>query len=240
MANEVDDSDFAIHNLKEIVFILEDLKKHRTPITLDAPGGVSFLTSVLEVSLEDNYVYLDISPDERINNKIVKNTNVTLSTQGGVKVRWRSSDLLLESLPDGYAFLVPLPSVVERIQRRNYFRLNMPQGSKALSCKIPLASGFFDATIVDMSVGGIGILIKGNPPSIISQGAILEGCSVEFPGGMVIPLTLKVFGVWASHQAKGGEQRHHVGLAFEKLSGGASNVIQRYMVQLEVERMGLA
>ena len=240
MTHHVDDSPFAIHNRKEIVFHLEDMAKHRIAINLDTSEGTSLVTSVLGVSSEANHVYMDISPDERINNKIVKSKHVTLSTQGGVKVRWRSSDLLLESLPDGDAFLMPLPAVVERIQRRNYFRLNTPQGSKTLHCKIPLASGFFDATIVDMSVGGIGILIKGNPPSIISQGAILEGCSVAFPGGGIIPLTLKVFGVWASHQAKGAEQRHHVGLAFEKLSGGASNVIQRYMVQLEVERMGLA
>lgn len=240
MANEVDDSDFQIHNRKEIVFILDDLVKHRTPIVLDARDGVSLLTSVLGVSLEESCVYLDISPDDRVNDKVIKSKHVTLSTRGGVRVLWRSSHLYLESLPDGDAFVMALPAVIERIQRRDYFRLSTPLGSKALICNIPLASETFEAIIVDMSVGGIGILIRGAPPPMISQGAILEGCSVEFPGIGVIPLTLKVFGIWTSLQARGGEQRHHVGLAFEKLSGGASNVIQRYMIQLEVERLDLA
>ena len=98
MANEVDDSDFGIHNRKEIVFILEDMVKQRTALNLDTPDGVSLLTSVLEVSAKGDYVYLDISPDDRVNAKITVSKHVTLSTQGGVRVRWHSSNLHLKSL----------------------------------------------------------------------------------------------------------------------------------------------
>lgn len=238
MANPADNSDFVIHNRKEIVSILEDMVKKRTAINLDTPDGVSLLTSVLEVGAEEDYAYLDISPDDGTNNKIVNSKRVTLSTQGGVQVRWHSSQLELVSLPDGDAFSISIPNAIERIQRRDYFRLNTPQGSKAMTCKIPFNKGFFEATIVDMSVGGIGVSIKGTPPPIISQGAILEGCSVEFPMIGPIPFTLKVFGIWTSVKTKNGEPIHHVGLAFEKLSGRASSVVQRFMVQLEIDRLG--
>lgn len=237
MSSKVENSDYAIYNRKEIIFILEDLAKHRIAITLNSSDGVSFLTSVLEVNADEDYVYLDISPDERINQKVLQSKSVIFSTQGGVRVRWHAANLELVALADGDALSMEIPEAVERIQRREYFRLNTPQGGKALICKMPFENGFYEASLVDMSVGGIGLSIKGTPPPFISQGAVLTGCSIDFPGIGPVPLTLRVFGLWASVKTKSGEQTHHVGLAFEKLSGSASNVVQRYMIQLEIERI---
>lgn len=240
MAQPVGNSDFAKHNRKEIIFILVDMMKNRIPLNIDTPGGISVLSSVLEVDPESDVIYLDISPDDRINNKIVASNQVNFYTHGGVEIRWYASDLQLVSLADGDAFFMPIPKVIERIQRREYFRLDTPKGSKALTCTMPLGKEIFIATISDMSVGGIGLSIKGEPPAIISQGAVFEGCSVDFPGFGVTPFTLKVFGLWPSSKTKIGEQMYHVGLSFEKLTGKSSNVVQRYMVQLELERIGRA
>lgn len=239
MAQDVENSEYAIHNRKEIVFILEDMIKNRPALSLDAPNGVTVLTSVLEVNSAQDYVYLDVSPDSRINDKVVESKSVTFSTQSGVRIRWRSSDVELVALPDGDAFQIAVPKAIERIQRREYFRLGTPQGKQALICKIPFEAGFYEAVIVDMSVGGVGLSIKGEPPSIISQGAILAGCSIEFPVVGVVPLTLKVCGIWSSIKTKSGEQMYHIGMEFANLSRGASNVVQRYMIQLESERISL-
>lgn len=241
MTHHVEDSDFAIHNRKEIVFILEDLVKRRPAISLDAPNGVALLTAVLEVNSEDDYVYLDVSPDDRINEKVINSKYVTFSTQTGVRVRWRSVNVQRVSLPDGDAFSVEVPEVIERIQRRDYFRLSVPQGSKGLICKIPLSeTAVLEVPVVDMSIGGVGLLIKGDPPALFSQGAILQGCSVEFPVVGIVPLNLKICGMRAALKTKSGEQMHHVGMEFTNLSRGAGNVIQRYMIQLEKDKISLA
>ncbi len=244
MAHNVENSQFAVHNRKEIIFILEDMVKHRTAINLDTREGVGLVTAVLELSANGNYVYMDISPDDRINDKITDSKHVTFSTQTGVKVRWHATQLTLVELSDGNAFEMALPEVIERIQRREYFRLSTPQGSKALICKIPVFDAdvkkeTLEAAIVDMSVGGVGISIKGEPHAVFSQGAVLQGCSIEFPAVGVVPLTLKVCGIWKSIKTKSGEQMHHVGLEFVNLSRGAGNVVQRYMIQLESERISL-
>jgi c-di-GMP-binding flagellar brake protein YcgR len=230
--------DFAKHNRKEIVFILADMMKNRIALNIETAGGISLLSSVLEVDAEEDVIYLDISPDDRINNKIISSDQVTFFTQGGVEIRWHTSELQLTTLADGDAFFMPIPKEIERIQRREYFRLDTPKGAKTLICKMPLGKEIFNAAIADMSVGGIGLSIKGEPPAILSQGAIFEGCTVDFPGFGVTPFTLKVFGLWPSSKTKSGEQMYHVGLSFEKLTGGSSNVVQRYMVQLELERIG--
>ena len=239
MTHHIDDSPFALHNRKEIVFVLEELAKHRVAINLDTAEGVGLVTSVLGVSSEGNHVYMDISADEQMNEKIINSKHVSFVTQTGVKVRWHSSHLHLVELQDGDAFSMLVPSVIERVQRREYFRLNTPQGSNALICMIPTATGVMEATIVDISVGGIGISVRGEPHEMFSQGALLEGCSITLPAIGAVPTNLRVRGIWTSIQTKSGEQMCRIGLEFEGLSRGAANVIQRLIIQLEAEKISL-
>lgn len=231
------DSEYAIHNHKEIIFVLEDMAKERTTITLDAGSGVSALTSVIKVNAEAKSVFMDISPDNRINEKITDSKLVKFSTQTGVKVRWHSSHLHMVTLPDGKAFSLTIPAVIERIQRRAYFRLNTPQGSKALICKITLDDTILETTVMNMSAEGINVMIKGELPEIFSQGMVLEGCSIDFPEIGMVPLKLKFCGIWTSVKAKTGEPLHRIGMAFVNLSRGASNIVQRHMIQLEKDQI---
>jgi flagellar brake protein len=239
MTHPAEDSPFALHNRKEIVSVLDELAKHRVAINLDTAEGVGLVTSVLGVSSEGNHVYMDIGADERINEKIIGSRHISFVTQTGVKVRWHSSHLHLVELQDGDAFSMLVPSVIERVQRREYFRLNTPQGNNALICRIPTAAGVMEATIVDISVGGIGISVKGERHEMFSQGALLEGCSITLPAIGAVPTNLRVRGIWTSTRTRSGEQMSRIGLEFEGLSRGAANVIQRLIIQLEAERISL-
>lgn len=240
MTHSVDNSDFAIHNLKEIVFILDDLVKQRTGINLHTSDGLNVLTTVLEVNAQEDYVLLDISQDVAMNKQVLNSKNLSFSTQTGVRVRWRSTQVQLVSLPDGDAFSIDVPEVIERIQRREYFRLSVPQGSRGLTCKFPDGEdAVYEVPIVDMSVGGIGVSIRGTPHAMFSQGAILEGCSIEFPVVGPVPVNFRVCGIRSTGTTRSGEQMYHVGMEFVKLSRGAGNVVQRFMIQLEGERLSV-
>lgn len=239
MTHQAENQEYAIHNRKEIVFVLEDLAKHRTAVNLDTHEGVGLVTSVLGVSSEGNRVYLDISPDDRINEQVTRSKYVSFVTQAGVKVRWHATHLHLVELQDGNAFAMHVPAVIERIQRREYFRLSTPQGSKALICRIPDGDGIIEANIVDMSLGGIGISVRGGPYEVFAPGALLEGCSIDLPVIGVVPMNLRVRGIWTSIKTRSGEQVHRLGLEFEGLSRAAANVIQRYLIQLEAEKINL-
>jgi c-di-GMP-binding flagellar brake protein YcgR len=234
-----EDSPFALHNHKEIIYILDDLAKQHTALNLDTYEGVGMVTSVLQVSSERDYVYLDISHDEKINTQIKNSRQVTFSTQAGIKVRWYAAHLNIVTLQDGQAFSMTVPAFIERIQRREYFRIDTQMGSKTLFCKIPFGAGFIEVALVDMSIGGLGIKIKGALPEIFIQDEILDGCSVEFPEVGAVPLRLKICGIWDSSHAKDGETLHHIGFEFLNLSRSAENVVQRHMIQLERERINL-
>jgi c-di-GMP-binding flagellar brake protein YcgR len=239
MTHSPENSPFAIHNHKEIVFIFEDLVKNKTAINLDTQEGAGLITSVLEISAQDDYLHMDVSPDPKVNDKIRASKRITFSTQFGVKVRWYATHLQLVTLSDGDAFSMAIPEVIERIQRREYFRLETPQGSKALICKIPLEDGVVEAALEDLSVGGIGLAVKGKPHPIFSQGATLDGCSIDLPGVGPVTFRLRICGIYATTQLKSGEQMYHIGMEFVNLSRGAEGVIQRQMAQLERDRIVL-
>ncbi|MEI7842980.1 MAG: flagellar brake protein [Gallionellaceae bacterium] len=240
MTHSIENSQFEIHNRKEIVFVLEDLIKHRTTINLDAGGSVGLVTAVLAISANNEYVYFDVSTDEAINDKILASKHVKFSTQSGVKIRWFAMELRYVELHDGTAFEMPIPKAIERIQRRKYFRLHTPQGNNALLCKIPvdeLAGEKYNASVIDMSVGGLGISVRGDPPPFLFHGAILANCGVIFPEVGSVLLNLKVCGIIPYAKTKSGEQLYHFGMEFIDLNRSASNVVQRYMIQLESERI---
>lgn len=240
MTHSIEDSPFAIHSHKEITFLLEGLAKQKTLITLETQENVVLVTTVLYVSGDEKYVCVDASVDDSVNAQLADSKHISFVTQSDIKVRWYSTHLQLVTMPDGkYAFSMHVPSVVERIQRREYFRLDTPQGKNALICKIPTENEIIEVPLFNMSAGGIGVTVKGELPAIFVQGDILEGCSIDFPEIGRVPISLRVRGEWSNIKTLGGEHFHRVGLQFCNLSRGASNVIQRYMVQLEAAQISL-
>lgn len=240
MTQQDSNSDFAVHNRNDIVHILKDMVKQHSAINLDTPDGINLQTAVLEISPDGNHVYMDVGPNDQINNKIIHCKHQDFSTQAGIRVKWRSSQLRLASLPDGAAFAMPVPAMIERFQRRDRFRVSIPQGSKMPICKIPLGTTILEATVVNLSTGGIGISIKSETPTIISQINIFGGCSIEFPGERLAQLTFKFCGIRTSIKTRSGEQMHYIGLELIKSSIAAEAAIQRHMLQLERERLSLS
>ena len=245
MTSPLDNSEFAIHNRMEIVFTLTDLAKGRSAIHLDANQGVSLLTTILSVNSDKNYVLVDCSQDSKLNEKIIGSGKVHFHTSTGVKVRWYSDNLRIVARPDGNVFSFPMPDVIERVQRRQYFRLNTPQGKGALVCRIPLPGEeekddenvqYLEATILDMSAGGICVTVKGGLPESFTQGMELSGCSFELPEVGRIPVGLRICRAWHV-RTHSGENLYRVGMEFINLSRGASNVIQRYMIELEKHQL---
>lgn len=239
MLQHIDDSKYSVHHRKEIVAILDGLKKSRAAIKLSTSHGEEFITSVLEASSERNHVYLDVSADERVNSRVADSKHVTFTTQSGILVKWHSTHVSRVKLPDGTALSILVPAVVQRIQRREYFRLPLPQGSNGLVCRIPLELEVLEVPIKDMSAGGIGIVLQESLPPAFSQGAVLEGCNIEFPAIGMVHFKLKVCGMRVTQKTRGGGSLYHIGMEFMDLSRGASNVVQRYMIQLEGEKISL-
>ncbi len=230
MTHHADDSKYSIHHRKEIISIFETLRKERAAIRLATSSAGEITTSIIKASDEGNYVYLDVTADEKLNSRVADSKHITFTTEIGVKVKWHSYHIQLISLQDGTAFSIRVPAVVQRIQRREHFRVPIPQGKNGLICKILLLEEMLEVPIRDMSAGGICIAVQKPLNPIFSQSEVLERCQIEFPVVGIVHFKLKICEIRPS-----SDDLCLIGTEFVGLSRGASNVIQRCLLQLEAE-----
>ena len=230
MTHHAEDSKYSVHHRKEIISILEGLRKERTTIWLAASNVGEITTYIIKTSDEGDYVYMDVTADEKLNSRIADSKHVTFTTRSGIKVKWHSNHIRLITLPDGAAFSILVPAAVQRIQRREHFRVLVPQGKNGLTCKISFLEETLEAPIRDMSAGGICIAVATPLNPVFSQGEELESCQIEFPVVGVIHFKLKIRKIRPS-----SDNLCFIGAEFMELSRGASNVIQRCLRQLEAE-----
>lgn len=235
MSHHADDSKYSIHYRKEIIAILESLRKERATISLATSNAGEITTSILEVSNQGNHVYLDVTADNKLNSRIADSKHTTFTTRSGVKIKWHSTHISLIRLPDGAAFSILVPAIVQRIQRREHFRVPIPQVKNGLTCKISLLKETLEAPIRDISATGICIAVKSPLHPVFSEGAVLERCQIEFPVVGVVHFKLKIREIRPSN-----DSLCYISAEFTGLSSGANNVIQRCLLQLEAEYRNIA
>ncbi len=81
-------------------------------------------------------------------------------------------------------YAIPFPRQFYRLQRREAFRLPLPDDSGAV-CRILLAGHVWQARIRDIAVGGLGITLQGPVASELEPGMVLEGVSVDTGHGVL-------------------------------------------------------
>lgn len=231
----LDDSKYSVYHRKEIISILEDLRKEQIAIKLAFSNAEEITTSIIEISDRENRVYLKGTADENLNLRIASSDHITFATRSGVNTKWRSTHIRLAHLPDGEVFSIQVPAVVQRIQRRENFRVPVPQGKNGLTSQIHLQKEVIKAPIKDISAGGICIALTKPLHTGFSQGAILDGCQIEFPALGNVYFKFKVCEIRSSN-----DSLCYVGAEFMDLNRGASNIVQRCMLQLEAKYRGIA
>lgn len=241
-----DEQRFHVHNKKEILQILNELAKRKTTLSVSfSNGNEGFLTTVVAVDNEKHLAYLDIGQDEAFNARLVASNDVTFANNEGVRIRWTSSGLRIATLKDGKAICIGLPHDLIRLQRREFHRLTTPSASPVI-CRIPLASesgadsedAFLDFPLVDISVGGIGIIVPDALDDRLSVGAEFNNCKIDLPGVGTTNLTLRIMHV-TKVIMKDETIRFRVGLEFINPTRGNQALIQRYTFILETESVAL-
>lgn len=231
-----DHSRYTLHEAREISFILRQLAARRAMITAYYGEGNEFMvTSVVELSLDGQQLYLDVSPDEALNARVLALGSLVCATQlDRVKIQFVVTDLVPANFEGFPAFRAPLPTSLLRLQRREYFRLSAPS-YEGLTCHIPLPDGRrITVRIADISGGGIGVLAPaGN--EIFEPETLFENCRIDLPGSTPLNVSIKVCNVFRLTRPD-GSQSIRAGCQFTDLPAPAANTIQRYILQAERDR----
>jgi c-di-GMP-binding flagellar brake protein YcgR len=228
MSNHIDDSKYSVRNRNEVIAILECLKKERVAIKLSTSHGEECNTYVLSVSAKQNLVFMDISCDEKINTKVANRNHVTFSTKTGIQVRWHSKNVSLVNLPDGIAFSIRIPEVLQRIQRREHFRFPI---HKKLVCRKLLPTVKIEAQVKNISAGGVGVVLDKPLNPVCSQGSLLDYCDIDLSAIGVVHFKLKICHAWAITNTRSGYNMC-LGMEFVDMNRGTNIAMQRYLMQI--------
>ena len=232
-------SQYLLHSPTEIAFVLRTAMQKGCMITVYFDMGQSFfLTSLVNVGPKG--MILDYGSDEETNRRALKATRLLCTTSvDKVKVQFALDGVSLIQYEGSPAFFSSLPENLLRLQRREYFRVSTPIANP-LVCGVPFIgedgkATLHQATLLDISAGGMGLMIDMEHAHLFSRGTIFNGCELNLPDDGKIKLDLEVRNAFQV-TTRSGTQYTRVGCEFVNLPGLHLTMIQRYITRLERER----
>lgn len=229
-----DYSQYLVRQPREIAFLLRQLIAQRANITAYFDKGADFfLTGLLSIADDDSSIFLDIANNGAHNTKALNSTSLLCITQlERVKVQFSLERPVMAARQDLRAFQCPLPQLVLRLQRREYYRLSAPS-SHSLICRIPDSGSSVEARVIDISGGGLAVLSP--PGEIVFQPEMeFQACRFELPDFGPIVANLRVRNLFRISQ-RHGQDVLRAGCQFLNLSAPMANAIQRYVLRMERE-----
>jgi c-di-GMP-binding flagellar brake protein YcgR len=234
--DSVEDHDrYLLHSEGEIRAQLLKLAKKPDIITAYYNQGRSFiLTAVLGVVKERNLVVLDVGPDNETTRKAIESGRLVCTTKNmGVPVKFTVEQLQSAKYQGQPAIAAPLPESLYRLQRREFFRVQVPRINAPI-CEIPLDDGRRSVSlkIIDLSVGGLCMLV---PEELKFQPQLrdtFENCLLQLPdfGELTVDIEIRNQGTYFTSK---NEAIPRIGAAFINLSMQHNLYLQRYIYQLQ-------
>lgn len=229
-----DHSDFTVSGRESIIFILNELARKNVPLSgVFNQGREVLLTGVLGVDTKKNTVYLDVNANEERNQQFLMSPRVIFhATDAGAKIQWACQSIESTAYGGYKAFRIQIPETLQRIQRRNVFRISTPIIHPVI-CHIPLTPEREIALpLVDICIEGIGVTLPSPQEPAIERNAQFKNCRLEHEHLAVAELTLSVQNLWDVTHLNGTTSRH-AGMEFVDIRPKDQSAIQRFVYQLE-------
>lgn len=240
-----EDNQYLTENPVEIAQIITVLARNKTALNMSFNHGQDQgLTLVIGVSANKKWVYLDKSLDAGFNKRLIDSSTITFTKTDGVKIRWSAYQISEAKLKDGSALKIPLPESLYRFQRREFFRSPTPSVNPII-CYIPYTNPTSQQEetlampLVDISLGGIGTVMKDHLSKAIEVEAEFDGCKITLPNYGELNTRLRVRHITDKVMAN-GSKKFQVGFQLTALTRVEERVLQQYVVHLEREALVLA
>jgi c-di-GMP-binding flagellar brake protein YcgR len=235
-----EDARYLLHDPREIARVLQSLADRRALVSAYlAPRNRVFPTSLVELSVEEEWLSIDGSRDQAVNALVEQCHHLTcVSMLDRIPIQFRLSELSRFESDGLAAFRTAIPDRLLYLQRREYHRCRVPV-AEPLQCTVlpaptavrpapsPLALGVFD-----ISVGGMCLSLPAQS-DILGSGEV-EG-TLQLPDGEPITLRFQVRSRFqpATHAAC---ELVRAGCQFTSLPRGAETQIQRYIFRQDRQR----
>ena len=240
--------EFLLRGRSQIRLLLQELISSRALISVHLlPGGLSFLSTILTLSDDEDWVFLDTSSNETIYRRSLQAERLLCVTQlNKIRIQFRLSNIMEVPLEGRPTLAAPVPEEVLRLQRRDAFRLQIPL-SYNLRCILPSqenehANGHknrkmcIEVPVIDISAGGLSMEIPLSKTAPV-VGDQISGCYLKLSGTLVgIDLEIRNYG---RRILSSGKEVLRLGCSFISMPTQTANQLQRYIYQIEREMRAL-
>lgn len=235
---DTDDDPFLITSELEIRSILRSIQRNNALVRMYARGNPdqSIMTTILELDDSSGRVIVDNSPDEDLNTRLTRAPSIIFDTQvDHVNIHFSGGNLERTTYEDAPALSLPYPTSLRRIQRREYYRVEIPLG-EPISCTVPYVEPgkplrHVGVRVKDLSAGGLA-LIDTDAQLPHKAGITFDGVVLTLPETGEATVNLTVLRVHA-HELPNKKEVVELGCKFVDLSRADATLIQHYIGRLE-------
>lgn len=237
----IDDySQYLLHARVEILAVLRTLIQKNALVTVHFDqGNAFFLTSLLAIEPETNRLIVDVGSDEETNARALQADKLIFTAVvDRIKIQFSINALTRGKHEGRPAFFGSIPDTLLRLQRREFFRLATPIANPIrLYSSIPRPAGplQLDVPLLDISGGGVGLMLTPDQAALLRNGDVLENCRITLPGEGLVATTLGIRNLF-DVTARSGARYVRVGCEYIDLPSARLTAIQRYITHVERER----
>lgn len=233
-----DEDPFLVTSDLEIRSVLRSVQRHGVLVRMYMQGHPdhSIMTAVLDFDEDRKRVIVDCAPDPELNERLLKAAAVEFDTQlDQISIHFKA-DQLEACMHDGLpALCFPFPESLRRIQRREFYRVEIPVG-EPISCMIPLVEPGqpprrVTAKLKDLSAGGLGLLDTDNQLPH-EAGTTLKDARLTLPEVGVAVVDLYILRVHTV-QLPTRKEIVELGCKFVNIPNSTTLQIQSYIGRLE-------
>ncbi len=219
----------------EIQRILQGIMESKASVALYGEDGSDFvLSSIVALEPDQGYLVLEQGSSQQFNTRLQTSGRVICATTcDHVHIQFTGHDLQAETRGNEPVFRVRFPTELLRLQRREYYRL-ITSMVNPVRCMINTGGNFLETTVVDISIGGVGMLAYEGS-GILVPGRNYHGCRIAMPGTGEFAISLVVRNTF-DITLKNGRLTHRAGCQFIDLPPSVETEIQRFINRMERER----
>lgn len=181
-----------VRSRTEIARILEAMCADADPLTASVESGETlFMSRLLRVEPGQGFILIACADEKKANSALLAERIVTLRcNHRGAHYEFSAGAPREVRHGPALAFQLTLPVAMVALQRRSQTRTPVPP-SVPLRCDLPLGPASLSASVVDMTLGGMGSLLYDATIGI-EPGTRIQGARIRHPRRPAIVADLEV------------------------------------------------
>lgn len=228
--------DYRISHPKAIGNVLQQLMRRKEFLTVACSHRPHrIVTRILDVDQDAGVFIYDGSSEPIYNRSLLESSaNYFSTTQDGVRVQFVGGQPEPHTFEGCFAFRSRLPESLYRMQRRDFFRGEIPlKDPYRCIARLP-DQRQVTFEIFDVSLGGVGLRSKDAALEELPIGTVLSQAVLDSRKIGMIQTDLKI--TYLQNIRSPGNPLYHVGCRFENFPKSRTTELQRMITSLEMAR----